>query len=167
MKKVLFIVLACGLYLSVFSQETEKLKPDGKNEIKINLLMSLLSYPDISYERNMSHSIGLGLSAGIPLVDNDTKYHIMPYCRFYFGESWIKSFFIETNVAILGVKKYYYDSNYTYLNAKIKVDCGLGVAYGYKYVNRSGFIGELFLGLGRSLENNYYPRIGISLGKQF
>jgi hypothetical protein len=166
-KKVLLFLVVSGMCLPVFSQETENVKSEQKNEIKINLLMTLFSFPDISYERIMSNSIGLGISAGFPLEHNDTKYRFIPYCRFYFGESAVKSFFIEANAAISGQKEYYYN-NYTYTSYSNNiVDFGLGVSFGYKYVNSSGFIGELFLGVGRSVEDRFYPRVGISLGKLF
>ena len=168
MKKGLLFLVLLSLCFSAFSQEIEKAQSNGRNEIKLNLLMTLFSFPDINYERIMSNSIGLGLSAAFPLEKNDTEYRIMPYCRLYFGESWIKSFFIEANVAVLGCREYY---NYSSYNQSYKTrtvsDIGLGLAFGYKYVNRNGYIGELFLGLGRTLEDRYYPRCGISVGKQF
>jgi len=166
MKKGLLFLVLLSLCFSAFSQEIEKAKSNGRNEIKLNLLMTLFGFPDIDYERIMSNSIGLGLSAAFPLEKSDTEYRIMPYCRLYFGESWIKSFFIEANVAILRCREYDNNSYPSYKTRNVS-DIGLGVAFGYKYVNRNGYIGELFLGLGRTLEDRYYPRCGISVGKQF
>jgi len=170
MKKVwLTIALFCVCF-SMFSQETEKIKSEAKNEIKVNLLMTLFSFPDISYERILGNSFGFGLSAGIPIEnDFDTKYRILPYSRFYFGESLIKSFFIEANIGIEGYKKYSYSwsENYSHSETKNALDLGIGVAVGYKYVNSKDFIGELFLGVGRTSNDRAYPRVGISIGKQF
>jgi len=158
----------------VFSQELEKAKIDAKNEIKLNLLMSVLSFPDISFERIWGNNVGLGLSVGFPLESNDTHYRILPYGRFYFGESSTKSFFIEANIAVEGYKKDTYDSFYddNGYNVSSKAEnttgFGLGVAYGYRYVNRNGLVGELYFGLGRDFDReNAYPRVGISIGKQF
>ena len=174
MKKVFLIITTLCVCFSIFSQETVKVTPEARNEIKLNLLMTLLSFPDISYERVWGNNIGVGLSAGFPIEDSDINFRLLPYCRFYFGESLVKSFFIEANIGIQGYKKYTsesysYSDYYSYgSNTKNSVDVGLGVAFGYKYVNSYGLIGELFLGIGRTFDDQAaYPRIGISLGKQF
>jgi hypothetical protein len=168
MKKTLFILLA--LYISchtVFSQVKEK----ATNEIKVNLLMTLFSFPDISYERVWGNNVGAGISLGFPLESSDTKFRILPYGRFYFGESLMKSFFIEGNMAIEGHKEYQlaYTSSSYYTSTTTNTNIGLGVAFGYKYINRKGLLGEIFLGLGRTFNDNYnfYPRCGISIGKVF
>ena len=169
MKKVLFIVAALSMCQAVFSQETEKVKTKATNEIKLNLLMTVLSFPEITYERIWGDNVGLGLSVGFPIESSDTNFRILPYGRFYFGESSTKSFFIEANTAIIGHEKYYYD--YDYYNSKTQntTDFGLGVAFGYKYINSKGLVGELHLGIGRAFGSydQMYPRLGISIGKQF
>ena len=164
MKKVGFIIIALCLCNAVFSQETA----DAKNEIKVNLFMTVLSFPDISYERVWGNNFGLGLSIGFPLESNNTNFRILPYTRFYFGESLTKSFFIEANAAFESYKEYNYSSYM--LKTQNDLSFGLGVSFGYKYVNLKGLIGELFLGLGRTFDSEntrIYPRVGISLGKQF
>lgn len=167
MKKIGLIITMFCICFSVFPQETEKIKTEARNEIKLNLLMTLFSFPDISYERIWNNNLGLGLSAGFPIESSDVNFLLLPYCRFYFGESSIKSFFIEANVGIQGRKNYVYDSSYYSARSQNTADLGLGVAFGYKYVNSSGFIGELFMGIGRTTNNDVYSRIGISIGKQF
>ena len=172
MKNILLLIVALCMCYPVFSQEVEKVKPDVKNEIKVNLLMTLLSFPDISYERVWGNNFGLGLSVGFPIESNETNLRVLPYTRFYFGDSPVKSFFIEASLAFEGYKKdyYSYDSYGSYASSKSQndLDFGLGVSFGYKYVNSKGLIGELFLGLGRTFDrDNIYPRVGISLGKQF
>ena len=169
MKKVLFIVVALSMCQAVFSQEAEKIKTKATNEIKLNLLMTVLSFPEITYERVWGNNIGLGLSVGFPIESTATNFQILPYCRFYFGESAIKSFFIEGNIGIVGYDRYKAGYYYSSSDVQNTADVGLGVAFGYKYVNNKGLVGELFLGLGRTFgDYNYiYPRIGISIGKQF
>jgi len=161
----------CCVCFSLFSQETEKIKTEARNEIKVNLLMTLLSFPDISYERVLGNSFGLGLSVGIPIESGyNAKYRILPYSRFYFGESLIKSFFIEANIGIEGRKidsASWIDGNYIFSKTTNAAEVGIGVAVGYKYINRNNFIGEVFLGVGRTFDDGYYPRIGVSIGKQF
>ncbi|MDR2147735.1 MAG: hypothetical protein LBE91_14875 [Tannerella sp.] len=154
MKKTLLLIVGIFLSLSVFSQKSEDLKKSGgRNEIKLNLFMTLFSYPEITYERIWSN-VGLGVSAGFPLEGSSPLYQFIPYGRYYFAESSAKSFFIEGNVEILG-----------YGGAEL----GLGIASGYKFVDKKGVIGEIYLGLGRTFgdESTPYPRVGISIGKRF
>jgi hypothetical protein len=173
MKKVVLTIVAFCICFSAFSQETKKAAPKTTNEIKLNLIMTLFSFPEISYERVWGNNVGLGLSAGIPLENSNTNFQITPYGRFYFGESAVKSFFIEGSMGILGrdVNVYQHSDDYStfFSTTRSTTDIGLGVAFGYKYVNSYGLIGELYLGLGRTFGDNstIYPRCGISIGKQF
>ena len=177
MKKILLIVLALGMCHTVFSQRRVVfVKPMATNEIKLNLATTLFSLPEISYERVWGNNVGLGVAARLTLTDcYDTRYLFMPYCRFYFGETPIKSFFVEGNLGIMGYKK---DKNYTnynngtvtstYIsNAETAGDVGVGVAVGYKYINRNGLIAEVFVGLGRTADDRMYSRCGVSMGKMF
>jgi len=169
MKKTLFIIAALCMCSAVFSQKILRVKPVATNEIKLNLAMLLASFPEISYERVWGNNIGLGLSAAVSFSnDFDTKYQFTPYCRFYFGESLIKSFFIEGNIGVIGYKKYTNDYS-GYYSSKVEnaLDLGVGLAVGYRYVNRAGLVGEVFLGLGRSVDDRVYSRCGISLGRLF
>ena len=172
MKRILFIVIALCMCFAAFSQETEKVKSEATNEVKLNLLMSVLSFPEISYERVWTNNFGVGLSAAVAF-DSDNNFQITPFGRFYFGGNPDKAFFIEMNAAFAGYKKYVYDDYYFYSSylptKKNTLDFGMGFATGYKYVNSKGFVGELYLGLGRIFDNNerFYPRVGISVGKQF
>jgi len=172
MKKIGILIIALCMCHPVFSQESEKEIPEARNEIKVNLLMTLFSFPDISFERIWANNLGLGLSVGFPIESINTNFRILPYLRFYFGENETKSFFIDANLAFEGYKKYsyYFYSSYGDYRSETKneLDFGLGVAFGYKYVNSKGLIGELFLGLGRTFDRNQiYPRVGIAIGKQF
>jgi len=167
--------MLCAYSIAGFSQE--KAKEEAKNEIRLNLLSSICSFPEISYERTWGNSFGAGLSAGFSLTDDDIwgmKYEILPYGRFYFGRNPSKLFFIEGHFAIVGQESYdYYDyqySNGVYISSSPKTTpfFGLGVAIGYKFMNKYGFTGELLLGIGRTFANdNSYPRVGISIGKSF
>ena len=175
MKKTLLIVLAFGMCQLAFSQGMQRMiyvRPMATNEIKLNLATTLFSLPEISYERVWSNNVGLGLAGRITLNDSyKTRYLLMPYCRFYFGETPIKSFFVEANLGIMGYRKDEYTSGPGYVsienNAKTAGDVGVGIAVGYKYVNRSGFIAELFVGLGRTADDRMYSRCGVSMGKMF
>jgi hypothetical protein len=114
--------------------------------------------------------------------DVDILFEIMPYYRFYFGNamanmpySWFyfghataNYFFIELNAAMVSFKN---DDDYGYMSGTSQrrqtLDLGLGFAIGYKYIQEKGIIGEIYFGLGRTMGDGIYPRMGISIGKQF
>jgi hypothetical protein len=90
---------------------------------------------------------------------------LTPYFRFYFGSKPHKTFFIEANAALISCEE---DEYYEYSSRQTNVlDFGLGFSVGYKFFNRKGFTGELYLGVGRTFGDRAYPRVGIALGKQF
>ena len=75
-------------------------------------------------------------------------------------------------------KDFYYDYDYStgYGNEKNIMEFSLGVAVGGKWVTKSGFVTEIFGGIGRNILNNdndsYDPikiagRVGVSIGKRF
>ena len=165
------MLVALCICHAIFSQETKDGKTEAKNEVKLNLLMTVLKIPEISYERILSNNLGLGLSAGFSF-DNDAldiNYQIIPYGRFYFGRKHGSGFFIEANAALVGFKEEYY-VNYTYeYRTRDVTGFGVGFAIGGKFINNNDFIGEFFLGCGNTFSKNdyIYPRIGVSIGKQF
>jgi len=149
----------------------------GNNEIKINLLMSILGLPEINYERIIEDNMSVGLAAFVGVNNNDLDYNFgfIPNYRLYFGGKKASGFFIEGNMALVSVKdysRYYYsDNGYGSFNKENKLNFGLGAAAGAKFLTKNGFLGEVYLGLGRFLGQNRsveaYPRIGITLGKRF
>ena len=78
-------------------------------------------------------------------------------------------------------KDVYYDYGYdsVYGNERIEkniTEFSLGVSVGGKWVTKSGFVAEIFGGIGRNILNNnddsYDPikvagRVGVSIGKRF
>ncbi|MFN0289958.1 hypothetical protein [Pedobacter helvus] len=119
------------------------------------------------------------MSVLVGIDDNtDYKFGVIPYYRIYFGNSQKKAtgFFIEANTAIMQVKDdriYLIDMNgydYSYRDESV-TNFGLGAAAGGKFLTKSGFVGEVYLGVGRFFNGNSnveaYPRIGITIGKRF
>ena len=193
MKKVLFIGLLLASTLMGYGQKTDSLKNSiqknaeaighgGKNELKINLLFTVLGMPEISYERLLADNMGIGASILIGLdKEIDYKFAFIPHYRVYFGSKKASGFFIEGNAGITIVENYYYyygaisyPPNYTPDPVKTsKTYFGLGAAAGAKFLTRNGFLGEAYLGVGRtfgdrsSADLGGYPRIGITIGKRF
>lgn len=185
MKKTLFtsILLGVALLANAQNNSTEKKNSEaGNNELKVNLLTSILALPEISYERILEDNMGVGisLSAGIGDDDDFSEYRFLaiPHYRLYFGKKRAAGFFIEGNAAIGSVKERYFmyynsatDTFYSTNTSSAKTNFGLGAAVGAKFLTRNGFTGEIYGGVGRFLGNNRsveaYPRIGITLGKRF
>ncbi len=153
----------------------------GNNEIKLNLLNTVLGLAEVNYERIIADNQGFGLAASIsvtdkPVYDDYYNFIISPYYRVYFGKQKANGFFVEASASVVSGDQPQYmfnPNNYTFtkLEDKTLTNFGLGVAVGFKFLTRNGIIGELFLGGGRLLGENTlnrgYPRLGISLGKRF
>ena len=184
MKKLVF----CGLFTAFtvfgYAQKADTVSNksgiQGNNELRINLLNSIIGIPEINYERLIKDDMGIGLAAFIGL-DDQTEYTfgVIPHFRVYFGGKKASGFFIEGNAAVIGTKDYDYinlagsqfptgyaasrqENNYTSL--------GLGAAAGAKFLTRNGFIGEVYGGVIRLFGDRAieaYPRIGITIGKRF
>ena len=181
MKKILIIPLVI-IALSLLLQnnaDAQEATTSPKNEIKINLLNSVLGLPEITYEHSLESNMAIGLAIGVGMgnsTDDFSQYKFLaiPYYRVYFGSVDGAGFFIEGNAGLGNVKENF--SNIYYPNNQpivpvTKFNFGLGAAIGKKYLTKNGFLGEITGGVGRFFGENrsvdVYPRIGISLGKRF
>ncbi len=150
----------------------------GKNELKLNLRYGVLGIAELTYERILGDNSGIGLSVAARFDDDSNyKFILLPYYRMYFGKMQASGFFIEANAGLFSHEDGY---DFTYSENGVIVNSGsysvsensfgMGVAAGGKFLNKNGFFGEGYLGLGRmfnsELEVNY-PRWGITLGKRF
>mgnify|MGYP006951115009 CR=1 FL=1 len=149
----------------------------GNNEIKVNLLYLVLGLPEISYERLISDNMGVGLSTTVAFDDQDLRYALLANYRLYFGNKKANGFFIEGNMGVVSEKEnnyYYYNlpenNGYFEVIKSNRTYFGLGAAAGAKFLTRNGFLGEAYFGAGRLLgesHSEYYPRVGITIGKRF
>ncbi|MCZ4222734.1 hypothetical protein [Pedobacter rhodius] len=156
----------------------------GNNEIRINLLYTVIGIPEVTYERLLEDNMGVGISVAVRLTDENVfgsrfNYIITPHYRLYFGSKKANGFFIEGNAGVVSYKESDYSSlaytsyppNFDYsVFDKNYTKLGLGVAGGAKFLTRNGFLGEAYLGLGRvfgSQSIDVYPRFGLSIGKRF
>ena len=160
-------------------------KINKKNEITLNALTLVASgWIDVSYEYliNKESSFGVDLQFGFDEnnnVDTYRNFSITPNYRVYFSNKYARGFFIEGFGMLHRYKDYYYDYNsdsYNY-DSKNITEFSLGISVGGKWVTKSGFVTEIFGGIGRNLLNNYDDdgfdpiniagRIGVSIGKRF
>jgi len=171
MKRKLTIFIAVLLLsLNAFSQQqntstdvnaaqSKSLNGSDNNELRINLLMSIIGLPELTYERYVADNMGVGLSVAVSLdkMENmSTRSIISPNYRHYFGNKKASGFFIEGNMALVRQKEldynYYYDNGVTYqseLYTRLTTNFGFGGAIGVKLLARNGFVGEVYLGGGR------------------
>ena len=192
MKKIALFLLLTLLSLQFTAQEREETKEskypqdvDKKYELKINAFNLIgLSALDLSYERliNAESSYGVAVFYNFTDINDDIgfpkKFSLTPYYRWFFSEStFARGFFVEgfgmlnTNQEII----YLLDNN----SKRIENDTSfaLGISVGGKFITKSGFTTEVYLGVGRNLiknedEDNYFEfnivgRFGISLGHRF
>ena len=193
MKKIIiFLVTFCFVESVAFSQTKEY-----ANEIKLNLLTSLLLCPEISYERvntdyfESMETFGFGLSAAASFLGSDPesdfakiiakiygKYRVMPYCRFYFGKSddyFYNSalkrpnlFYIEINAAVVGGYGYHDNSNDDGFENRTLF--GVGLALGKKFKSSMN-LADIYFGVGGGSSDfkaiDFYLRLGVSLGRRF
>lgn len=168
MKKSFLLALFLGAFASSFAQETPN-QFDKSNEFKLNAAYLLSGLVEFSYERILSDESSIGVSTGLSFDEDvwNLKFELIPYYRFFFGNKRGAGFFIEANTAF-----YTYESDYSYYNEneENKFGFGLGIAVGSKFITTSGFVFDIYAGLGRNLlksNGQVYPRLGLTLGKRF
>jgi hypothetical protein len=167
--KNLFVTIFFSLIVfSVFAQD--KANSNSKNhELKLNIGYTLAELPEITYEYilNDESAVGTSLTFGF---ENDLKFALTPYYRFYFGNKRAAGFFAEA-FGMLNVVEditYYLGSNSVSEN---ETGFALGIAIGGKWITNNNWLFELYAGLGRNIINNEsvdgVPRAGLTLGKRF
>lgn len=186
MKKFLLI---CAILISqiAFTQEYNKISypqdVDKKSELKLNVFnLIVLSTFDVTYEHllNKDSSMGVTLFYNFNNIDDDVyfprKYAITPYYRWFFSETrYARGFFVEGFGMLNTFEDRFFTGNG---NSEIRneTDFALGVSVGGKFVTKSGFTAEIFIGVGRNLFNNsddfffdneLVSRGGITLGYRF
>ncbi len=171
MKKKLLSIFSLFTFL-VYSQK------EGNHEIKLNLVYTFDKLPEVSYEYILNNHNAIGLSLAFPIaesINQPVRFMLTPYYRVYFGKEKAKGFFIEANTTYLKQENHvvYFISNLPAGEVISSTNFGFGAAIGVKFLNKKGYIGELYGGFGHlfgdidELIDDLYPRIGISLGKRF
>lgn len=183
MRKLLLALLLCTSILG-FGQEKEIEFPqdvDKKHELTANALTLIVSeWVDVSYEYliNEESSFGVDIQFGLDSNDDFDSYRtfsITPNYRRYFSNKYARGFFVEAFGMLHTYNDFY---NYDFLNNTYSedtiTDFSLGISVGGKWVTKSGFVTEVFGGIGRNLFNDddndpieVAGRIGISLGYRF
>ena len=171
--KKLFIALLVLTFVNVSAQDSDTI---NKHEVKIDgAKLAIGTILEASYEFVGNTSSGYGFSILLNPRENDTyfeKFSVTPFYRMYFfnkKDYGAKGLFVEGfSKFSFGTNDIYYD---TYSNENY-FDMALGLSIGKKWVNKNGFILEIFAGGGRTLgisdeSPEGFFRGGIFVGKRF
>ncbi len=144
-----------------------------RNEIRANLLMSVIGLLTFDYEYFVEDNFGIGLTGSYSMLEKNDSYLrglLLPYGRLYFSNGLNDGFFIEGNTGLVISNRRNYEGYSEPSVIDNDYNFGIGVGVGYKILTRNNWVGELQLGVGRIFgENNLevYPRVGVSIGKRF
>lgn len=159
MKKILFIITVFTT-LGLSAQ---------KHQVKLDLLDILVFRTlDITYENQLNDEAAIGISTFINFEPKDTdfryqeNFQLTPYFRQFFSETKKFQLFGE----LFGTL------NFGEKNNKDYSDFGLGLGTGARTISKNGYVFEVNVGVARNLfnadnSNEFVPRFGISVGKQF
>jgi hypothetical protein len=185
MKKILLASLLLAFMVVAHAQSRKdslSASLQGNNEVKLNILYTLLGSPEVTYERILSHHNAVGISAFYRVFEplrSDFDFGVVPYFRHYFGQKKASGFFLEAHAGAFGydggqnAKHDYYVDNYGNAYPVVfekKTVFGAGAVLGTKFLTRKGFTGDFYLGALKTFDNkvvDFFPRVGLSLGKRF
>jgi hypothetical protein len=169
MRKFLVSLFVLLISVSVFSQEEFR-----RNEIKLNLFPTFIAiYPEITYERVLNESFGIGASLGFsPWETAVQDFNFTPFGRFFFGEKPASGFFIEANASLFslgqglgcGCADIYLEEH---VSKKDPLHIGIGLGAGWKVLTKTNWVWDIMVGGGRGNDHSVYPRFGVSLGRRF
>lgn len=176
MKKVVFY---CLIVISSWgwAQDSLQLKED-RSEIKLNAFNLIgFKFLDITYENILTDQGSAGVAVLVNLdkdgnFDEYRTFSLTPFYRQFFSKGYGKGFFVEAFGMFNQGQTYNYDFFSSDDEYDTYSDVALGIAVGGKFINRKGFIAEVYAGIGRNfLNTDVSPEIvgrgGISLGFLF
>ena len=171
MKVFTTILIALLISVSAFAQEHRN------NEIRLNLGTTIVGlYPEISYERIISNDLGIGASLGFGSGNEFAlNFNFTPFVRWYSIDNQPNGrcrcgtgFFIEANTAVFSYRNRYWDWHLERSVESNTFDVGFGFGIGWKRLSRNHWTSEVLLGVGRGVVNDtFYPRVGVSIGRRF
>jgi hypothetical protein len=163
MKKIKFIALLLVLNLQGKAQ-TPEIPELSRNEVKIDAAYFLDRTIKVEYEYliNEWNSVGSVIFHNLKM-EPTYQSQILGFYRVYFGDGIANSLFFEGHMGITSgyFGKHNPDNKYT--------EFGMGIAIGWKMINRRGITLDLFGGWGKTFGGveRDYPRLGLCIGKRF
>ncbi len=149
----------------------------AQQEVKLNIANALiLKTIDISYEYYLSGDTSIGISGlyNFEQKSADFRYNeesmVTPYLRHYFTSDRVWNLFGEGFFGIgTGYKKIEIAGEPN-IYEKYS-DSALGISFGAKYISESGFLVDIYGGIGRNLFSAnspiLLPRVGVNVGWKF
>lgn len=175
MKKIISFLLL-GFSICSFGQEGTVSVLDRKHEIKVGAL-KLLSGPILEGTYEYIHTADFTFGSSLLFnLDKQNDYpedfSITPFARFYFQESkeyGAQGFFVEGFAKYTSGRDTFNGNNDNTENYNA---AALGISLGKKWFNRTGFVFEVLIGVGRTLGNsdaapNAIFRGDLNLGYRF
>jgi len=179
MKKItlLLALFTTGFFTAANAQADSTSVINKKHEIKFGAIKALAGgIVEVTYERIHSESFTYGLSilGNLDGSNNDypEDFSVTPFARMYFSEPkyyGAKGFFVEGSAKFLTGREYngyteeyvYEDGSgntyYNYYDKRVSYTAGsLGLAIGWKWINKAGFVFEILAGGGRNFGGNSY-----------
>jgi hypothetical protein len=166
MKKILLItsIFVCTISLA-------------QQEVKLNIANALvLKTIDISYEYYLSKDTSVGISGlyNFEQKSADFRYNeetmVTPYLRHYFTSDRVWNLFGEGFFGIGSGHKKSETAGESDIYKKYS-DSALGISFGAKYISESGFLVDIYGGIGRNLFSAtspiLVPRLGVNVGWKF
>ncbi len=175
MMKYLSTLLFCFFLIQGMAQD-ESEKDFGRHELKLNLVnLIVLENVELNYEYVAGDDFTVGLAVNYWWDDfSEFDFIFFPNARFYPGHSDAGTgFFTELSIPIFGFQdeECFFSNSFSTCSTENKVGIGVGVAAGYKFISKKGFVGEIFIGIGRSFDDfapvSFIPRLGVTFGKRF
>ncbi|PCH77019.1 MAG: hypothetical protein COB98_04675 [Flavobacteriaceae bacterium] len=151
----------------------------AQQELKLDLLDALaLKTVEVSYEKYISNqsSIGLSVLFNLEKKSSDFRYNeermLSPFFRHYFSRNGAWNMFGEVFFGLnSGEKELKAETESKEKQYQSYTDGALGLAIGSKYISETGFVVDIYGGLGRNLFSDdspvVVPRVGINIGYRF
>ena len=149
----------------------------AQQEVKLNIANALvLKTIDISYEYYLSKDTSVGISGlyNFEQKSADFRYNeetmVTPYLRHYFTSDRVWNLFGEGFFGIGSGYKKIEIAGESDIYEKYS-DSALGISFGAKYISESGFLVDIYGGIGRNLFSanspTLMPRLGVNVGWKF
>ena len=191
MKKLLLLLLFS--FQLVQAQDSIPKSPlfSKKNEIRVDVLSTVMSKFNVTYERFLTKNYSVGVSCIFSNnkklrddfdegnINNFTKYEIIPFVRYNLSQSQRSFYFVEIFADINGgdfreivLLTDAANNNYYAVEKSKFSDLAMGAAVGYKYYIKDQIGIEFLVGFGSNLLNkekslDIISRVGLGVSYRF
>lgn len=175
-KLLLFLLVLSSTQFSAAQTETQLPKDisERRHELKLETI-KLMAVPalELNYEyiKDINQGFGAILLLNLDKENYNEKLSLTPYFRFYFNTSQeygAKGFFVKA------FSSFYSGRDIEFFDDEREedfFDIALGFGAGQKLINKSGFVFEYYIGIGRNLLENsdetLLVKFGINVGYRF